>query len=124
MPESLAGRGFARCVLGSELQQDFGLHGVGVLELVDEDPLEPAPQKRPDIRVVAQKVPRTGQQVREVERSDVALERQVPVRGAAQLALQLAARSASASRLNCMSSATSASRASSNAVRVTVALYL
>ncbi len=50
-------------------QQQLGLERIGILELVDEDPLEALLEMPPHLRIVPDQVARAEQQVEEVERA-------------------------------------------------------
>ena len=75
-------------VVGREQQQDLRLERIGVLELVDEDPLEARLESAPHLCVVAHEVARAEQQIEEVERAAASLQLVVAVDGAAQIALE------------------------------------
>ena len=75
-------------VVGREQQEDLRLERIGVLELVDEDPLEARLESAPHLRVVAHEVARAEQQIEEVERPASRLQLVVAVDGAAEVALE------------------------------------
>jgi len=73
---------------GGEQQQDLGLEGIGVLELVHEDVGEPPLEVGPRLVVVAHEVARAHQQIHEVEPSLLVLERAIPLDRPHQLDLE------------------------------------
>ena len=75
-------------IVGREQQQDLGLERIGVLELVDEDPLELALQVPADRGVVANQIARARQQIAEIERAERRFELDVAIGGALQLLLK------------------------------------
>ena len=72
----------------AEEQEDLRLQRVGILELVDEDPLEAILKALADAAVVAHQVARDEQQVEKVERAALRLHLPVPIERAAQFLLQ------------------------------------
>ena len=75
-------------IVGGEQQQDLGLQRIGVLELIDEHPLEAALKAGADLRVVADQVARAEQQVEEVERAGVRLQLLVALERGPQFGLE------------------------------------
>ena len=92
--EQLAGFGaglrpaIGAVVRGRQQEQDFRLNGIGVLELVDEDPGESALQVAADLVIGTQQIARAGQQVCEIERALPPLERLILSRRLLQHLLQ------------------------------------
>ena len=88
-----AGGDFAPVPLGRigrrQQQQDLGLQGIGVLELVDEDADVALLRVVADIVVVAEQVPRPKQQIDEIESSRLGLQAVIALDGIVQLLLQV-----------------------------------
>jgi hypothetical protein len=72
-------------VIGGEQEKQFRLQRVGILELVDEEATESPLKVRADLLAVAHEVPRSQEQIQEIERAVRGLQRFVAVKAPLQL---------------------------------------